>query len=599
MRRKEQILAVTVGMSLTTGKNRSEEAVFNASVEDLIERFAPENPPSICAEVETLSEYLKRNSKLDTEYSIYLLYVNDPGKPGETQKAEKVAEKLRDLLLYFKETRDEFKQVSVKDIIGFRLSVFSQKEGLTSDDFFNVLLDLREKSRNESKDFAIIASGGYKIIIVYAAVFGFLFKVPVYYKFIESKNLIPLDDPLPLYWDMRELEHHVTRLRSKAGLGTLYSFLSDNIDTIREETLYSEPLLNSKMPDGELKLLLKENLPFWMNQWIGDQVPEMVEHSKRHSRRLLEKFEFLNEGGIFSPDFCENEEVFYFLLIASAYLHDIGHTMIEYKGLQLQAFPEILRKYHHILSKKFLENHRDEMGLGKLDEELFTALKLICMYHRKDMFLANPLKNVKETDRIFFRYFDEEVVPMNNHPEFKNLPEQIQRITLKVAALLKLLDEMDVQADRIVDEHYKDARNFRTELEIDHLKTTFENLKKRTLEEDSPEDIDKILKHFTLEDLKDLTNCTIFACSLKNRIKFKEVQKKHFEKHEKIRAVVPTIQDEELIIHIDVEPNSNDENIKDVEDAIKEQIKLLINDEKSLTFSLFPFHLESVKISRA
>ncbi|HCZ07377.1 MAG TPA: hypothetical protein DHV12_09680 [Thermotogae bacterium] len=606
MKNTERILAITVGKSLydhySNRRNDLIEEFQEASVEEIIRRVLDnrgnrdENKEySVCAELETLYLYLNESSKniekvekkYDTNYHVYLLYVEN-SKEGKI-----VAEKIKDLIGFLKTTYTELKKVEKVVLRGFKFDV-SSKEEASPDDLYKALLDLKDKYR----EIAIIGSGGYKILAVYAGFFGMLFRIPVYYKFEKFDELIDFK-PLPLYWDIRELEYHITRLRSQAKPGTLYSFLGNNIDAIREETLYSEPLLNTVMPDGKLKSLLKENLPFWMNQWIGDQVPEMVEHSKRHSRRLLEKFEFLNEGGIFSPDFCENEEVFYFLLIASAYLHDIGHTMIEYKGLQLQAFPEILRKYHHILSKKFLENHRDEMGLGTLNEELFTALKLICMYHRKDMFLANPLKNIKETDRIFFRYFDEEVVPMNNHPEFKNLPEQIQRITLKVAALLKLLDEMDVQADRIVDEHYKDARNFRTNLEIDHLQSKLEELKKSLSVEDISGDLNEICQRFSCNKLADLSEPVILAHSLANRIEFKKKQKDHFKKHSSIRAVVPQLgSDGTLVIriHSDGDIGKVKDDLEDQKCFLKKDEEVLKKNEEFLDLTLFPFSLDKMRI---
>lgn len=575
-------------MSLISSKNKDlEEDVLNGSIENLIN--SSKISPSMCAELETLKLYIEKDSNVDKKYYIYLLYVDDEKNPEERKKAKKVAQALRDILLYLKNSENSFRQIDVSGIKGFKLSVFSQGERL-SDDFFEVLLRLREKAREEFKDFCIIAPGGYKIIMAYAAVFGFLFRVPVYYKFEKSDELIALDDPLPLYWDIRELEHHITHLRSKDALSTLQKFLSDHIEDIRREAFYSEPLLDSAMPEGELKILLKEKLPFWMNQWIGDQVPEMVEHSKKHSRRLLEKFEFLNEQGVYTKEFCEDEEIFYFLLIASAYLHDIGHTMIEYNGLQLQAFPEILRRYHHILSKKFLGCHRDELGLSNLEENLYTALELICMYHRKSMYLAAEPLDIKEMDKVFFEYFGEEVVPLKEHPNFKNLPEKIQHITLKVAALLKLLDEMDVQADRIVDEYYDEARDFRTELEVKHLEKQLENLKNEHSVKNISGDMDSILKRFALEELKDLSNPVILAHSLANKIAFKREQKNHFRKHSSIIAVVPKIG-KDGVITINITTKSGDDG-NEVKKDLEEQKQLLVEDERVLHLSLFPFSLE-------
>jgi len=596
MSKREQVLAITVGISLISNDKDEDfkRDILNKPIENLIKRF--EISPAMCAEAETLSIYLQRNAKLNTRYSVYLLYVDDPENPDKSKNARAVAEKLKELFAYFGKTRDEFKRVKVEGVRGFRLSVFSRGEEPASNDFFSVLLALREQARKGSRGFGIIAPGGYKIITVYAAIFGFLFKVPVYYKFKESEELISLDDPLPLYWDIRELEHHITHLRSKAALDTLHRFLGDHIEDIRREAFYSEPLLDSAMPEGELKSLLKEKLPFWMNQWIGDQVPEMVEHSKKHSRRLLEKFEFLNEQGVYTKEFCEDEEIFYFLLIASAYLHDIGHTMIEYNGLQLQAFPEILRRYHHLISKKLLEieTYRNKLGLNDLDDDIYKALKLICMYHRKSMYLAAEPLGIKEMDKVFFEYFGEEAAPMIEHKEFKKLSENKQRITLKVAALLKLLDEMDVQADRIVDEYYDEAREFRTELEVKHLKKQLESLKDKYSEKNISGDMESILKRFALEELKDLSNPVILAHSLANKIAFKREQKNHFHKHSSIIAVVPKIG-KDGVITINITTKSRDDG-NEVKRDLEEQKQLLVEDGENLPFRLFPFPLEKMRI---
>ncbi|MBN2220378.1 MAG: hypothetical protein JW697_08900, partial [Kosmotogaceae bacterium] len=73
----------------------------------------------------------------------------------------------------------------------------------------------------------------------------------------------------------------------------------------------------------------------WSLQWIGDQIPETVEHSQRHSKRLMEftvnlvntigEENFLAEV----PKHLRNE--FYFVLAIAMNVHDLGHTKLTYK----------------------------------------------------------------------------------------------------------------------------------------------------------------------------------------------------------------------------------------------------------------------------
>jgi len=88
------------------------------------------------------------------------------------------------------------------------------------------------------------------------------------------------------------------------------------------------------VPDGSGSILLKQignqhlvnalesHIPAWQNVWIGDQLPETVDHGKRHSLRLMEfaveALPSLNVGAI-------GNDAGLFVLFASLWLHDIGH----------------------------------------------------------------------------------------------------------------------------------------------------------------------------------------------------------------------------------------------------------------------------------
>ncbi len=74
----------------------------------------------------------------------------------------------------------------------------------------------------------------------------------------------------------------------------------------------------------------------WAELWLGDQIPETVEHSRRHSKRLMEMAaNFFRCAGkrVGNIGFNDENPLPYALLIASIYLHDIGHTALSYPVL--------------------------------------------------------------------------------------------------------------------------------------------------------------------------------------------------------------------------------------------------------------------------
>jgi len=444
---RHELIAVTTGISILPDDENN-----NKSLNENLDT-------SQCAEFETLEEYLKKEDQENV--AVHLIYVKNT-------KGEAAVNIIKNALHgWAQEKRFPFSKIKSIQIHPVELDVYNN---MRPDSFLNTLFHLRQKALEENKDFCIIASGGYKIMFYYATLFGKLFKERVVYKYQSTKNLIYMPE-LPIYWDMRELETKTVLFRTGRFKDTsdyphpILQFLSQNYDTIRDDLLYHEPMLKH-IDEPKLRSILKNNIPIWSNLWLGDQVPEMVEHSKRHSRRILEKFEYMMND--IAEEYFIDKPTFMFLLVASAYLHDIGHTVMEYNNFPFHMFPEYLRTFHNVLTKKFInDNYQNVLALGDLDHDLLKSITLICMYHRKNMYLTGKLDKV---DNYFLEnVLNEPATSLVNHPEFLELSEKLQKITLKVTAILKILDEMDVQADRVVDDHYAKVRKWRTDHEIGYL----------------------------------------------------------------------------------------------------------------------------------
>jgi len=91
------------------------------------------------------------------------------------------------------------------------------------------------------------------------------------------------------------------------------------------------PLLKRlRKKDEKLYQKLMELLPQWEYLWLGDQIPETVEHQQMHSVRLMEYAHWLLT---YYP--ALEEELGpqgLFCLIAALWLHDIGHGALWYRA---------------------------------------------------------------------------------------------------------------------------------------------------------------------------------------------------------------------------------------------------------------------------
>lgn len=555
-----------------------------------------------CAEYHSIKEVIRLFPK--DQFHVFLLYT---GKIGY-----KIASLLESAI-----TEHLGEDIPVEPIAtGFEIE--NPKE--TSIVFLKVLKNMIEKRRQVSC--AMIVTGGYKLLSDYCYLLASIFRIPVFYKQEKMEKIMKFH-PLPVNWDFQKFFTEITRIRSgNEESFNLLSALGETEEDLAYTFLYEEQLIR-KIEDPTLRTLLHESIPIWSHLWIGDQIPETVEHSKKHSERILDRFRYLLEQD--EQEFWKQLQIssdsekgeYVFLIIASAYLHDIGHTILTLPSIQDNAepllasdFPDIVRRFHHVFTVCLLCRDRGPLGLKDLSEDLWNALCLICLYHRKEMTLAEATKS-SETDKnpqlnkseerekdnkkqkelqllteLLWKCYGVEYTPLITNDKYAELDPKRQKLSIQVAAMLKILDEMDVQTDRVVDEYYRKERERRTKEEIEFYKGKCISPCETLSVKEKTELFENLIygKEIPEEIL------------LKSKIAFKIAQEEHFNKHAGVKAVLPYLNSKERPI---VKLNVKGSQCEDFENNYSEQVHLLEADieasqKAGKPFPLLPFDLDPV-----
>lgn len=294
-----------------------------------------------------------------------------------------------------------------------------------------------------------------------------------------------------------------------------------------------------------------------------------MEHSHGHSRRLLEYAADLLEPQFKkNPNFLEDHELY--LLICCLWLHDIGHTGLEFKygdkTLPISLFPSLVRKFHNFISYDRILN----LDYLPTKEER-EAVALISKYHRKALPLLRSEDEWKDKD------FEELKVPpleqAVNSVKFKDKTISSNRLVL-LCALLRVLDGLDVQHDRVINEYYWQERKQRTKEEIKHYQNLLSGRFKQvdeccdlwesaieTQDENELKKLDLKTKNIQnniiigLKDLMQKPNTEQNMMDLNNlshidRITFKMTPEDHFLKHSRVKLVYLTYDDTKYKINL-------------------------------------------------
>jgi len=416
--------------------------------------------------------------------------------------------------------------------IGNPRVVFS--ENLTSaddlnfrDGIKNFIGNLYKEIRNaryEGNEAFIIASGGYKAVVPYANIVGVLTKTGVYYAYEDSKFLVKLPSfPLDIKDELIKANQiNLNVLSENSNNSKIYDSLPEELKSLFIEengiykksefydtimSIYKDSIVKTSLQKqvssmnilkklGENKTLLDyftvlSELGSYF--WIGDKIPELVDHAQYHHSNL-----FIIADTIMSQILSDNQNYFspeeIFLILGTIYFHDWGHVLssITLKdGSERQLLPTEIRDFHHILSYERLKNKYEDLfnvGLkwGNDADELWQGylkyIALLSLYHRKAM----PLL---EEDNQFYFYVTKDtygpLVKVNEvNSGVKLGGEQLngQKIETDrfvfLEALFRVIDSLDTQFVRAgsIDELIFKFIMF--EVDAENEERRLENLKK-------------------------------------------------------------------------------------------------------------------------
>jgi len=364
----------------------------------------------------------------------------------------------------------------------------------------------------------ICATGGYKALTPFVSLLGFLEDEDVVYGYESSRSVLRLPG-LPLTWDTRFLDEYRSLLKAggvsrdyydklprrvqhfflpfpspdnatqsgsganpekyrRSAFGTM---IAESYDTDRHLRYgYGEPLVE-RFQDvnlnfrGKLDEILRTR---WNYLWLGDQIPETVEHSRGHSARLMELARDLLD--LTNIELSDHELL---ALIVAIWLHDIGHVALasEELGVKKTAtekdrpfpvtlFPSVVRECHHVLGYERIEIMAKEAQKAKEARDFPAAdtlktVAVMTLYHRGKMPLVSgqkPWKLCGFAARPADPPLEERNGLFSIEGEAVDKPAERKRLLL-LTSLLRFLDACDVQADRVVDDHYTEARRGRND----------------------------------------------------------------------------------------------------------------------------------------
>ncbi|NCC96462.1 MAG: hypothetical protein EOM02_06430, partial [Synergistales bacterium] len=412
--------------------------------------------------------------------------------------------------------------------------------------------DVRRKNLGADSSLVINMTGGYKSMSAYASLYSLIYDIPSIYSFEDSTEGETFElMPLPISCAIGAMDEEISLLKGLKDLDDLSrgeilgdqtiprwvkglfvngkpSFLVNSLieqyEKGRNQVTGSGKELLRRLKDLEPSLgLYIEKLieTSWSELWMGDQIPETVEHSRRHSKRLMEIagnfLRALDQRPCGVTDIFMDKPIPLALLISAIYLHDIGHTALVYPidpdkakdvgAFPLSMFPSAVREVHHLLSSEMilyrtektdkgeaatrgplfpeafsvLDKH-DNVDWGRLESQIEILKKLlsdICSGHRNYVRLNEDVefkkkKAVWQVGKFLMgkERFEETLVPLkvkfDKHYEAffeENRKTITSDMTLTVTALLRVIDGCDVQSDRIVSDDYLIQRLQRTAYE--------------------------------------------------------------------------------------------------------------------------------------
>ncbi len=323
------------------------------------------------------------------------------------------------------------------------------------EEIFETVSDIIIENEKIKRTTLIELTGGHKYPGIELAIYSLFNKKAFYYKqknSTDNQNMVQLKfPPLPVGWNNEIVDDYFPYFKllfQKVEDGKtlnyniftiLPEFLKELFSISEDGSLITVPLIKEiknkyensrKMPFGhgenfisliqneDMEAFLNKKIPLWSLKWIGDLIPETVEHSQRHSKRLME-FGFslirvIEEENFLSGIDLTLRKEFYLILAVAMNVHDLGHTALNYKtddgiNLCIDGLPSLVRDLHSELSYQLLENGDLLDGIEKIDndknkiEKLKKAIMYVSKYHRQYLPISKTEKTKKKLKRNFLR----------------------------------------------------------------------------------------------------------------------------------------------------------------------------------------------------
>lgn len=537
-----------------------------------------------------------------------------------------------------------FKNIKLKcsrdsgGIMPLPIKVDTREEFLSSVSDLFMKFDEIIENKNPGEEVIICSTGGFKAVAGFAMMYAQLHSIPCLYSFENSQAAYEVMS-VPLGYAYSSLDEEINMLKAVSkqtdiNTNSLPQWVKDSknmakvllksYEKAREKPYGTGEELFRRLREcdggNEWADYLQELLVSrWGELWLGDQIPETVEHSRRHSKRLMELganlFRCVGDK-IEKIGFTKKDPRPLALLIAAIYLHDIGHTALSYPVninsndenlFPLGLFPSAVRELHHLLTGEVLRSDPERYFMnekyGDKAALLSKYVPLIAAHHRgyttlkhgDEMKLSEDHRVRKAGNLILgVEKFNETLKPLEDRIGDSDMP--VENL-LYITALLRVLDGCDVQSDRVISDHYLNYRNRRSSDEAELIKAEMmscirqlpSELQKQVkliasqipdekLEECCSSIYSKVFdsladlkgQYETWRNVQGYALSEFMALSLANRLAFKLEQHMHFRKHQVAGFVLPVMNEGENLVTIKIFPNEDAGDTKILESIMKD-----------------------------
>jgi len=398
----------------------------------------------------------------------------------------------------------------------------------------------------------------------------------------------------------------IEKAKDKYILTTLGEILKEKYGEEKEGELtqYGRGYLLTEKTDETKREVLRKCIDCWQYLWIGDRIPETVEHARGHTQRVLELsaqmlYPILNREKRFFGDKDETDNNL-LVLISSIWLHDLGHSgdYIEWQNenktqpieYDIKGFPSLIRDIHHLLSWCLMDKEKKELfKSSSIFTNLIEPIRQISLYNRYKM-------PVSQCEKYEFIGITVEKPLESLHCDLVNLP--------LLGALLRMADAGDVQRERTISLRYEIMRRLQDKIEIERLEEEekeYREMVNTLFDGNSKLDLPGYLKY-----LKEIAKKYFKGCELELNNDFKrfaEINEKREKKLKKLKREAPHYYNDALFDPLVDKCVQKFIQNKKIENIDSQKKVILRNWLSTLNQYIFkkrqPFHFEKHKGVRA